>query len=146
MLSKRRNGEASGEYGPEQADPGVTRALPWVTLQPVIGEPFGGHRRIRNRSQGPEKPRFTPLQGQYLTIIRAYSLVNERPPAEADMRRYFQVTPPVVHQMILALERKGLVERVPGQARSIRVLVAPEDLPTLRLPPSRPAPSMESWP
>ena len=86
----------------------------------------------------------TADKGQYLAFIRAYSLVNERPPAEADMRRYFQVTPPVVHQMILALGRKGLVERVPGQARSIRVLVAPEELPILRLPPARPPPSMES--
>ncbi len=95
--------------------------------------------RIKNRSQRPEKPRFTPLQGQYLAFIRAYSMANGRPPAETDMQRYFQVSPPVVHEKILALERKGLVTRMPGQARSVRVLVAPEDLPILREPPSKPA-------
>lgn len=144
MASKRRSGEVAGEYGPDQTDPEVAKVLPWVTPQSAIGEPFGGHMGKRSHSQGLQKPRFTPLQGQYLAFIHTYSLVNGRPPAEADMRRYFQVTPPVVHQMILALERKGLVKRVPGQARSIQVVVAPEDLPILGLPPSRLAPSMES--
>ena len=141
MPSKRRNGEVPGEGGPEEAGPGEARALPWLTLQPLSDEPFGEHMRIRNRSEKPEKPRFTPLQGQYLAFIHAYSLVNGRPPAETDLQRHFQVSPPVVHEKILALERKGLLERVPWQARSIRVLVAPEDLPILREPPSKPAPS-----
>jgi len=44
---------------------------------------------------------FTPKQGQYLAFIHAYTLVNGRPPAEADMMRFFQVTPPSVHQMVL---------------------------------------------
>jgi repressor LexA len=35
------------------------------------------------------------------------------------MMQFFQVTPPSVHQMILTLERRGLISRVPGQARSI---------------------------
>jgi DNA-binding MarR family transcriptional regulator len=39
------------------------------------------------------------------------------------MQRYFQITPPTVHQMILTLERKGLISRVPGQARAIEVLL-----------------------
>ena len=34
------------------------------------------------------------------------------------MQRYFQVTPPSVHQMILTLESKGLIERFPGEGRS----------------------------
>ena len=38
--------------------------------------------------------RFTELQGQYLAFIRAYTLVNGRAPAEADMQRFFGVTPP----------------------------------------------------
>jgi hypothetical protein len=28
---------------------------------------------------------FTPKQGQYLAFIHAYTLVNGRPPAEADL-------------------------------------------------------------
>ena len=55
-----------------------------------------------------------------------------RPPAEADLRRHFGVSPPSVHQMILTLDRAGLIRRQPGVARSIQVLVAPEALPILR--------------
>jgi hypothetical protein len=43
-------------------------------------------------------PGFTPKQGQYLAFIHAYTLVIGRPPAEADLQRFFQVTPPSVHQ------------------------------------------------
>ncbi len=44
---------------------------------------------------------FTDRQGQYLAFIDAYTRVHGRPPAETDMQRHFQVTPPSVHQMIL---------------------------------------------
>ncbi len=76
-------------------------------------------------------PGFTPKQGQYLAFIHAYTLVNGRPPAQADMQRFFQVTPPAVHQMLLTLEKAGLISRQPGTARSIAVQVADADLPTL---------------
>jgi len=79
-----------------------------------------------------EAPRFTQIQGQYLAFIHAYSRIFKRPPAEADMRRHFQVTAPSVHQMVLALEKNGLIKREPGAARSIQLLVAPEALPILR--------------
>jgi DNA-binding MarR family transcriptional regulator len=79
-------------------------------------------------------PSFTDKQGQYLAFIDAYTRVNGRPPAETDMRRHFRVSPPSVHQMVLTLERAGLIRREPGVARSIQVLVAPERLPLLRLP------------
>ena len=62
----------------------------------------------------------------------AYARLNRRPPAEADMQRYFGVTPPSVHQMILTLERAGLIQRRPGVPRSVEVLVPPEDLPALQ--------------
>jgi DNA-binding MarR family transcriptional regulator len=77
-------------------------------------------------------PRFTPKQGQYLAFIHAYTLVLGRPPAEADLQRYFCVTPPSVHQMVLTLERSALIHRQPGVARSIRVLLDPEALPPLQ--------------
>ncbi len=76
-------------------------------------------------------PTFTAKQGQYLAFIHAYTLVNARPPAEADMQRFFRVTPPSVHQMVLTLERSGLIKRRPGAPRSITVLVAPDTLPAL---------------
>ena len=71
------------------------------------------------------------MQGQYLAFIDAYSKVNGRPPAEADLQRYFRVTPPSVHQMVLTLERKELISRVPGKARSLIVLVPRGELPAL---------------
>lgn len=74
---------------------------------------------------------FTEKQGQYLAFIHVYTKLNRRPPAEADMQSYFRVTPPSVHQMVVALEKKGLIRRQPGQARSIEVLLAPQDLPPL---------------
>ena len=54
------------------------------------------------------------------------------PPAEDDMRKYFRVTPPSVHQMVLNLHQARLIERVPGKARSIRILVDPEQLAELK--------------
>ena len=79
-------------------------------------------------------PGFTDKQGQYLAFIDAYTRVHGRPPAEADMQRHFGVTPPSVHQMVLTLERAGLIRRQPGMARSIEVLVDPDRLPRLRHP------------
>ena len=69
-----------------------------------------------------------------MAFIYAYARVQGRAPAEADLRRYFNVTPPTVHQMILTLERGGLIRRTPGAARSIELLVPPEQLPVLREP------------
>ena len=74
---------------------------------------------------------FTEKQGQYLAFIYTYSHMFRRPPAETDMQRHFQVSPPSVHQMIVTLERNGLIRRQPGVTRSIQILVAPEDLPIL---------------
>lgn len=77
-------------------------------------------------------PGFTAKQGQYLAFIYAYTRINRRPPAEADMQRHFKVTPPTVHGMIITLERRGFIKRQPGQPRSIQILFAPETLPVLR--------------
>ena len=80
----------------------------------------------------PTEKRFTHKQGQYLAFIYAYTRVLGRPPAEADLQRHFGVSPPSVHQMMLTLERAGLIRRQPGVARSIEVIVPPELLPVLR--------------
>jgi DNA-binding MarR family transcriptional regulator len=88
--------------------------------------------QIRSRRRPSVEPGFTPKQGQYLAFIHAYTLVLGRPPAEADLQRHFRVTPPSVHQMVLTLERTGLIRRQPGVARSIEVLVEPGDLPPLQ--------------
>jgi len=88
--------------------------------------------QISGDASAPLPPSFTEKQGQYLAFIWAYTRLSRRPPAEADMQRHFQVTPPSVHQMILTLERQGLIRRQPGVPRSIEILLAPETLPVLR--------------
>ena len=77
------------------------------------------------------KKSYTQKQGQYLAFIYYYTKVNGRAPSEADMQKYFGVTPPSVHQMVVTLEANGLIERVPGQGRSVRLLVPREGLPDL---------------
>ncbi|MGH7824337.1 MAG: LexA family protein [Candidatus Binatia bacterium] len=77
------------------------------------------------------RPPYTPKQGQYLAFIYYYTKINGIPPAEADLRQYFRVTPPVVHQMLVTLGAKGLIERTAGKARSIRLLVSRSELPDL---------------
>ena len=77
------------------------------------------------------KVQFTIRQGQYLAFIHAYTALNGRPPAEADLQRHFRVTPPTVHDMLLRLDTAGHLSRVPGQARSLRLLLSPDLLPTL---------------
>ena len=76
-------------------------------------------------------PSFTAKQGQYLAFIYNYSKIHRQAPAESDLQRYFRVSPPAIHDMIKTLERNGLIEKAPGQARSIRLLVQPENLPRL---------------
>jgi DNA-binding MarR family transcriptional regulator len=77
-------------------------------------------------------PRFTATQGQYLAFIYTYRLLHREPPAESDVQRFFQVTPPTVHDMIVALERRGLISRVPRQPRTIRLLFSADELPALQ--------------
>jgi Iron dependent repressor, N-terminal DNA binding domain len=77
-------------------------------------------------------PSFTAKQGQYLAFIYNYTKIHRQAPAESDLERYFQVSPPAVHDMIKTLERNGLLERTPGQARSIRLCVQAENLPRLK--------------
>jgi len=80
----------------------------------------------------PSAKPFTPKQGQYLAFIHLYTRLHRRPPpAETDMQEYFRVSPPSVHQMVLTLERAGLIRRQPRTPRSIEVLVDPKHLPDL---------------
>jgi DNA-binding MarR family transcriptional regulator len=78
------------------------------------------------------RPQFTEKQGQYLAFIYTYTLLNRQPPAETDFRRFFCVTAPSVHQMILQLERLGFIRRTPRQARSIVLLIPADQLPRLQ--------------
>jgi hypothetical protein len=78
-----------------------------------------------------QPPTFTPKQGQYLAFIHNHTMLHGQAPAEAEMQRFFKVTPPTAHNRVLRLEEAGLISRVPGQARSIRLLASADSLPAL---------------
>jgi Mn-dependent DtxR family transcriptional regulator len=76
--------------------------------------------------------KITETQGQYLSFIFQYMKVNGRSPAESDIQRYFGVSPPTVHQMVVKLESLELITRQQGVARSIQIIVSPDDIPALK--------------
>lgn len=104
-----------------------------------------GSAHLSNAAVHMARQWFTKLQGQYLAFIRSYERLHGVPPAEADLQRFFAVTAPAVHDMVVRLQQAGLVSRSPGRARSIRVRIPDADLPALedrhagRTPAARPA-------
>ena len=76
--------------------------------------------------------KYTEKQGQYLAFIYYFRKIHGMAPSEMDMRKYFRVTPPTVHQMIIKLEEKQLIRRTPGAARSIELLLNVNELPELK--------------
>ncbi len=87
--------------------------------------------RRRSTTSRKKKAPLTSRQGQFLAFIHQYRKLHRRGPAELDLVRYFRVTPPSVHGMIVKLEQLGLVTREPGVARSVRVAVPEEEIPPL---------------
>src|SRR5947209_15740740 len=72
---------------------------------------------------------FTPTQGRYLAFIQAYTHLHGYPPAESEIATALCVSPPSVNQMVKMLEKKGLIQRQPGQPRSLQVLIPEADIP-----------------
>lgn len=78
-----------------------------------------------------KKYSYTKKQGQYLAFIYYYTKINGIAPAQTDFQKYFGVTPPTVHQMVLQLEKNGLITRVPNKPRSIELVIHKSQLPKL---------------
>lgn len=76
-------------------------------------------------------PLYTAKQGQYLAFIYYFIKIHGIAPSEADLQRYFRVSPPSVHQMIVTLDNKGLIAREPGKERSIKLLLNRQEIPDL---------------
>ena len=76
--------------------------------------------------------KYTPRQGEYLAFIYYYTKIHGYAPAEADLEQHFRVSWSSVHQMIVTLEKRGLIMRTPGTGRSICVLLPREELPDLK--------------
>jgi SOS-response transcriptional repressor LexA len=73
-------------------------------------------------------PAFTARQGEYLTFIHRYTQMFGVAPSFEEIGTHFGTTPPSVNNMIKTLCARGLLSRLPGVARSLRVLV-PVSLP-----------------
>ena len=89
--------------------------------------------QLLDRESPATTARFTAKQGQYLAFIWVYSQIKRRAPVEADLQRYFKVTAPSVHQMLKTLHQLGLIDKQPGVACSIRLIITPQELPILGL-------------
>jgi hypothetical protein len=48
------------------------------------------------------------------------------------MEQYFRVAESSVHQMVLTLEKRGLMSRTPGEARTIKILLPTDEIPQLK--------------
>ncbi len=92
---------------------------------------FTDEEPVVRMGRKPTGARFTPKQGQYLAFIYYFTKIHGHAPAEAELQKYFKVSAPAVHDMILTLERHSLIDRVPGKARSIRLRVGRAELPEL---------------
>lgn len=73
-------------------------------------------------------PNFTKRQGEYLAFIERYTARKGVAPSFAEIGSHFGATPPSVNGMIKTLERRGLLSRAPGVARSLRVLIPASSL------------------
>jgi len=71
----------------------------------------------------------TPRQLRYLASIHASGALRRQSPSKAETAAYFNVSPPAAHQVMVRLEQRGLIGRIPGQTGSIRVLLPPAALP-----------------
>jgi hypothetical protein len=78
----------------------------------------------------------TRQQGQFLAFIREYMMRNEAgvAPSHADFQRFFNLTPPSVNSMLIRLEQRGFLRRVPRRARAIELTINPDWIPPLDRP------------
>ena len=78
----------------------------------------------------------TRQQGQFLAFIREYMMRNEArvAPSHAEFQRFFDLTPPSVNSMLIRLEQRGFIRRIPGRARAIELTIDPDWIPPLDRP------------
>ncbi len=70
----------------------------------------------------------TARQLEYLSFIKAFTDRWGVPPSFEEIARHFGTSPPSVNGMVKTLEAHGFLTRVPGAARTLRVLVPDEEL------------------
>ena len=75
----------------------------------------------------------TRQQGQFLAFIREYMMRNHAgvAPTHANLQRFFNLTAPSVNSMLIRLEQRGFIRRIPLQARAIELTINPDWIPPL---------------
>ena len=78
----------------------------------------------------------TRQQGQFLAFIREYMMRNQAgvAPRHADFQRFLDLTPPSVNSMLIRLEHRGFIRRIPGKARAIELTINLDWIPPLDRP------------
>jgi DNA-binding MarR family transcriptional regulator len=78
----------------------------------------------------------TRQQGQFLAFISEYMMRNHAgvAPTHADLQRFFNLTAPSVNSMLIRLEQRGFIRRIPGKARAIELTVNPDWIQPLDRP------------
>ncbi len=78
----------------------------------------------------------TRQQGQFLAFIHQYMMRNEGgvAPSHANLQRFFNLTAPSINSMLIRLEKRGFIRRIPGKARAIEITLAPDLIPPLDQP------------
>ncbi len=97
---------------------------------------FDSAAPVMRSSAAPPAGGPTRQQGQFLAFIREYKRRNEAgvAPSHADFQRFFDLTPPSVNSMLIRLEQRGFIRRIPGQARAIELNIDPDWIPPLDRP------------
>lgn len=77
----------------------------------------------------------TRQQGQFLAFIREYMMRNHAgvAPTHASLQRNFSLTAPSVNSMLVRLEQRGFIRRIPHQARGIELIITPDMIPPLEI-------------
>ncbi len=86
------------------------------------------------KAKRPDAP--TRQQGQFLAFIREYMMRNHAgvAPTHANFQQFFNLTAPSVNSMLIRLEQRGFIRRIPRQARGIELTVNPDRIPPLNRP------------
>lgn len=104
----------------------------------TIDEAIAKLKTVTRVGKRPAAPPGGPTrqQGQFLAYIREYMMRNHAgvAPTHANFQQFFNLTAPSVNSMLIRLERRGFIRRIPHQARGIELAVNPDWIPPLDRP------------
>src|SRR5437764_12765539 len=115
-------------FGLAQLDP-----LTYIHLGLLVGSPDESTDESKIGRVPPLQP--ATFHGKARRVSSLHLCLFAHVPAPTRRNRHATLLPrqpPSVHQMVLTLERVGLIRRQPGIARSIELLVPPGELPILK--------------